>query len=94
MPARGYKSVTLKEDLYKELAAFAEERGMSVAEAIKYLITTYKDFLAVIKKNGLLKKIGEEPKMHELEVSLQYLEMRIDMLSRRLNELEEKIRGS
>jgi len=45
MPREGYKTITVKEDTYKELQDFAEQTHRSVPQTIEYLIDKCKEIL-------------------------------------------------
>jgi len=49
MPPRRYRSITVREDVYRELELFAKSKGCSVSDAIRLLLE-YRDIYSKIEE--------------------------------------------
>lgn len=108
MPRRGYKHLTIREDVFKKLEDVRNKYGFgSLGDAIAYLIRVEEEYRDMHRQltaiAELLNKIAEllasKPpedvgkKVEELGSEVSSLSVRLDILSRRIKELEAKMKN-
>jgi len=109
LPKHGYRHLSIREDVFKKLEDIRDKYGYgSLSDAIAYLLQveeehrdTYRQLTTI---TGLLNKIVElltsrpieadvDRRVEELDSEVSSFKIRLDMLSRRIKELEAKRRS-
>ena len=109
MPKRGYKHLSIREDVFKRLEEVRDKYGFgSLSDTIAYLLRVEEEHKDLCKQLGtlteLLNKITEllasrpleedvGKRIEELHSEVSSLTVRLDMLSRRVKELETRMKS-
>ncbi|GEM_PF-4856357 len=109
MPKRGYKHLSIREDVFKRLEEIRDKYGFgSLGDAIAYLLRAEEEHKDLCKQlstlTELLDKItellasrplGEDvgKRIEELHSEVSSLSVRLDMLSRGVKELETRMKS-
>ena len=109
MPRRGYRHPSIREDVFRRLEEVRDRRGFgSLSDAVAYLIHVEEEHRDLCRQlstlTELLKKItellasrplGENTgrRVEELRSEVSSLSVRLDMLSRRVKELETRMKS-
>ena len=109
MPKRGYRHLSIREDLFRRLEDIRDRYGFgSLGDAIAYLLRVEEEYRDLSKQLSTLieilgsiaealssKHVGEDTgkRIEELRSEISNLSVRLDMLSRRVKELELRMRN-
>ena len=103
LPKHGYRHLSIREDVFKKLEDIRDKYGFgSLSDAIAYLLRveeehrdTYKQLTELLNKVVELLTSREDVgrRVEELGSEVSSFQIRLDMLSRRVKELEAKMRS-
>ncbi len=103
MPKRGYRHLSLREELYKQLENLKEKHGFgSISDVIAYLLALNEEREVYKKLENLLERMNSIVESLEatlsakgwgkIEEEFSIINVRLNMLSRKVKELEDAVR--